>query len=378
MGKLTYTTKLIFKSETDRFAILEILERQKLAWNEASKVRFGMTQNSIVELHNKFYSDFRTKFPEIPAQIVISAERDVLSSYKSAKSNKHHLKEPPIKNKLSLRLDKRMFSYKNGVFSLISMGHRVKCSPYMYPRLQEMFFKYIFCDPIIFVKNEEIWIGITFDTPEIPVQKTLACGIDLGMRINAATSEGNLYIDKKFNSEKRKIRFIKRKLQSKGTKSARKHLKKLRRKEHNKNLNFTHHLANHILNDTKADVIAMENLKSIKVKKDFKNRNRISQVPIYLLKQILTYKAPFHGKTVIQVNPAYTSQIDSVSKLKDGIRKGRRYYSKSGKIYDSDWNAAINIATVSKHPVSLGRFSSIGTYGQAIVKSPIVCKSSLR
>lgn len=62
-------------------------------------------------------------------------------------------------------------------------------------------------------------------------------------------------------------------------------------------------------------------------------------------------------------------QIDSQTDKKDGVRKGRRYYSKSGKIYDSDINGAINIGLRSKLPVSQ---TEKLTYGQANVNSPIV------
>ena len=89
------------------------------------------------------------------------------------------------------------------------------------------------------------------------------------------------------------------------------------------------------------------------------------------MKQILTYKALLNEKTVIEVCPSYTSQIDSQTDKKNGVRKGRRYYSKSGKIYDSDVNGAINIGLRSKLPVSCVDANRI-TYGQANVNSPIV------
>jgi IS605 OrfB family transposase len=372
MGKLTYNTRLVFQSDSDKNKIVGILEKQRFAWNECSRVKFNIIKNSIVELHSAFYTKFRQKNPEIPSQVVISSEQSVLSAYRSIKSNKQKLNKPPEKKKLSIRLDKRTYSYKNGVFSIISLEKRVKCSPYIYPKLQELISKYRFCDPLLFEKNGEIWICLTFDVPEVLSQKKLALGIDLGCRVNAATSEGNLYIDKKFNGEKRKLRFNKRKLQSKSkdSKSAKRHLKKLKRKEANKNKNFSHHLANKLIKDTKADTLVLENLKSLKVKKNkHENKNRISQVPIYQLKQILTYKALLNEKTVIEVCPSYTSQIDSKTDKKDGVRKGRRYYSKSGKIYDSDINGAINIGLRSKLPVSQ---TEKLTYGQANVNSPIV------
>ena len=373
MSKLTYNTKLIFNSAEDKVKIIQVLQEQRFAWNECSKVKFThVTKNSIVELHNKFYSEFRKKNPEIPSQVIISAEQSVLSSYRSIKSNKQKVGKAPEKKKLSIRLDKRTYSYKNGIFSIISLEKRVKCSPYIYPKLQELISKYRFCDPLLFEKNGEVWICLTFNIPETLPQNKLALGIDLGCRVNAATSEGNLYIDKKFNGEKRKLRFNKRRLQSKSktSKSAKRHLKKLKRKEANKNKNFSHNLANKLIKDTKADTLVLENLKSLKVKKNkHENKNRISQVPIYQLKQILTYKALLNEKTVIEVCPSYTSQIDSQTDKKDGVRKGRRYYSKSGKIYDSDINGAINIGLRSKLPVSQ---TERLTYGQAKVNSPIV------
>ncbi len=372
MGKLTYNTRLVFQSDSDKNKIVGMLEKQRSAWNECSKVKFNIPTNSIVLLHGQFYTKFRQSRPEIPSQIVISAEQSVLSAYRSIKSNKQKLDKPPEKKKLSIRLDKRTYSYKNGVFSIISLGKRVKCSPYIYPKLQELINKYRFCDPLLFEKDGDIWICLTFDIPEILSQKKLALGIDLGCRVNAATSEGNLYIDKKFNGEKRKLRFNKRKLQSKSkdSKSAKRHLKRLKRKEANKNKNFSHHLAKKLIKGTEADTLVLENLKSLKVKKNkYENKNRISQVPIYQLKQILTYKALLNEKTVIEVSPAWTSQIDHVTGKKEGDRNGRRFYAKGGKIYDSDINGAINIGLRSKLPVSQ---TARLTYGQAIVNSPIV------
>lgn len=372
MAKLTYNTRLIFQNDADKQKLILMLEKQRFAWNECSKVKFNIPTNSIVLLHRKFYANFRKSQPEIPSQVVISAEQSVLSAYRSIKSNRQKISKPPEKRNLSIRLDKGTFSYKNGIFSITSLEGRVKCSPYLYPKMQDLISKYILRNPLLIERRGEIWICLTFDIPEILSQKKLALGIDLGCRVNAATSEGNLYIDKKFNGEKRRLRFNKRKLQSKSrdSKSAKRHLKKLKRKEANKNKNFSHHLANKLIKDTKADTLVLEDLKSLKVKKNkYENKNRISQVPIYQLKQILTYKALLNEKTVIEVCPSYTSQIDSQTGEKDGVRKGRRYYSKSGKIYDSDINGAINIGLRSKLPVSQTKKL---TYGQANVNSPIV------
>ena len=378
MSKLTYNTRLVFQNDIDKQKLIQMLESQRVAWNECSKIKFAhVSKNSIVELHAKFYSSFRKSHAQIPSQVVISAEQSVLSTYRSVKSNKQKLDKPPEKKKLSIRLDKRTYSYKNGVFSIISLEKRVKCQPYIYPKLQELISKYRFCDPLLFVRKNDVWISLTFNVPEVLPQNKLALGVDLGCRVNAATSEGNLYIDRKFNKDKRKLRFNKRKLQSKSkdSKSAKQHLKKLRHKETNKNKNFSHHLANKIISDTKADTIVLENLKSIKVKKHkYQNKNRISQVPLYELRRILTYKALLHQKQVITVSPAYTSQIDHRTSKLDGKRIGGRYIGKDNQVLHADVNAACNIGLRSKLPCSISNYYA----WQAKVNSPIVGFGSLQ
>lgn len=371
MGHLAYSTELIFDDINHNEDLINLLKAEQLAWNECSKVKFNnKIKNSIVDLHKAFYRNFRDNHPEIPSVIVVRAENEILSTFRSIKSKNHKIKCPPIKKKLSLRLDAGSFSYKNKIFSILSLKNRkrIKCKLYLYPKLEELLNKYNFCDPMLYEKNNKIRILMIFKTPPLTdLKQSLSLGIDLGSRVNAATSEGTLFMDKSFNARKRQLRFLRRKLQSNNSKSAKKHLQKISHKEHNINNNFSHHLVNALIKSTKADTLVLENLKSIKVKKNkYKTKNRISQIPLFRLKQILTYKAPFYGKTVIEVCPSYTSQIDSFSGLKDGIRKGRRYYSKSGLVYDSDVNGAINIGRRSKLPVSISNYLD----GQAIVNSP--------
>ena len=359
--KKTYVTRLVL-SDDSKNQLIQMLQAATYCWNECSKVKYNIAKNSIVDLHAAFYSKFRESNKHIPSQLVIISENSVLSTYRTIKSNKHKITQPPEKKRLSVRLDKRTYSYANGIFSIISLKKRIKCSIYKYPKLNECF-QYKFCDPLLFERDGDIWMALTFEFPEIIPPNNLAIGVDLGIRIPAATSEGKLIISKSFNKRKRNLRYLKSKLKSKGTRSAKKHLKKINNKEHNINKNFVHSLTNEILK-TKADTIVLENLKSIKVKKNkFKNFNKLSQVLFGKIREVLTYKAPSLGKMVIQVCPSFTSQIDSLTGKKDGIRRGRRYYSKSGQIYDADCNASNNIALKANLPVSL----FCGTYGQATV-----------
>lgn len=355
---LCYNTELLADKQEDLEDLKALLESHKLVFNLASKEQFTEKKSSIVILHSKVYHKTRKQFPEINSQVIIKAEQECLGCYRSAKSNKHKLKNPIEKKNLSIRLDKRLYVpvLKTGIRITTAGGGRKAFSFKLYPTLEELLSSFKYRDPVVYVKENKVFISLPFDTaPEIKQKQKLALGVDLGMRRPVALSNGRIFIDKKFNKEKRHLRYLKDCLKSKGTPSAKRHLKSLKHKERNKNKNQTHLLANEILKTT-ADTIVLENLKGIKAKKHkHQNKRAISQVPLYELRRILTYKAENQGKTVSLVSPAYTSQIDSFSGIKDGVRRGCRYYSKTvGIVYDADLNAARNIGKRSHLPVSYG------------------------
>ena len=353
-------------------ALKEMLELHRFVFNYASKEQLTEDKNSLVVLHSKVYKNIRKSNPEIPSQVVIKAEQECLSSYRSAKSNKHK-KKLIEKKKLSMRLDKRLYTTPDKFsIRITGMEGRHSYKFVVYPRLKELLEKYPYQDPLIYVDGNNVCIAFSFDNKVEKLKQRLALGVDVGIRRSAATSDGRIIMDKKFNGEKRRLRHIKDELKSTGTKSARKHLRKLKHKEYNKNKNQTHLIANEVLN-TEADTICLENLKSIKRKKNpYQNKHSISQVPLYELRRVITYKAENMGKTITLVCPSFTSQRDNVSGKIEGERRGCRFYSKNGLIYDADINASINIAKISKLPISQTQNL---TYGQAIVKSPNVCKS---
>lgn len=364
---ITYNTMLT----GDTSELKKLLELHRIAFNHASKEQFPEQKNSLVVLHSKVYKNVRKQYPEIPSQVVIKAEQECLSAYRSAKSNKHKKKLIEKKN-LSMRLDKRLYSIPDKFsIRITTLGNRQTYKFVVYPRLKELLEKYSYQDPLIYEDNGKIYISLPFENKQPQVKQRLALGVDVGMRRSAAMSDGRILIDQKFEKEKRQLRHLKDTLKSVGTKSARKKLLKLRHKEHNKNQNQTHLIANEVLK-TDADTICLENLKSIKVKQHkYQNKRAISQVPLYELRRVITYKAVNMGKHILLVCPSYTSQRDSITGKIDGERRGCRYYSTTGLVLDADINAAINIGKMSKLPVSQ---TTNLTYGQASVNTPNVCK----
>ena len=353
----TYNTRLIFENEEEYLHWKNLLETSMSAYNDISRMIFeSKISLGLTQVHSLIYEPIREKYPTLPAQSVIKMYKDAISNLRSCKR-----KRCPVRLNPSMRLDKRLYSKLTPVsINLPSSkrNKRVVVKFQSYDKFNELASMYTMTDPLISMKNDEIWLSVTFNVPSKPVVDETYLGVDLGIRRIFTTSDGLSYKGKEVNGLKRKIRYNRRKLQAKGTKSAKRKLKKLAHRERNVNKNYTHLICNKIL-DTDKSVIVLEDLKGIKQKtskfkngrKRTKHNNRISQVPFFMIKNILTYKATHVGKRVESVSPSYTSQIDCMTGKRDGQRKGCRYYASSGLVYDADWNAAINIRN-RKHSTS--------------------------
>ena len=390
MSEITYNIKIKFEKQKDHDFWFNLLNTQKDVYNFASKLIFEKKPNTMIkEYHDILYNKIKEKF-DISSQTIIRTEKDILSTFRSIKSNKHKITKAPEKKNLGFRLDQRLYSNfnKNSIKLISSVSHK-RCTAYLhlYPKIIELFNNYKTCDPLIFYRNNEFYLSVTFKIVDKIKQNDDILGLDLGCRRLVTTSDGDCIHSKDFNKQKRKIRYLKRVLNSKkkNSHSARTKLKKLSKKEHNISKQYIEKSVNTILRNTNKSIIVIEDLTKIKQstkKKYGSHNNRISQVPFYMFKQILSYKAPLYGKEVKTVNPFMTSQTDSQTGKWKGERKGCRFYSVNGLIYDADWNAAINIAKKSvKHPISYclpldGKLNILNR--QVDVNLPIVNKDNIK
>ena len=388
MCEITYNIKINFDNQEDYSFWYNLLSEQKDMLNFASDIVYKKKPKlDIKSIADLIYNPIRKKSKYLNAQCVCKIEREILGIFRSIKSNKHKVKNAPEKKNLSMRLDKRLYSKfnKNGIY-LISNKSMKRCfaSLMLYPKVEELFNKYPTNDPLIFYKNNEFYLSVTFNVLEQVKQNENTLGIDLGCRRLVTTSNGDAIKSTDFLKQKRKIRYLKRILNSKKktSHSARTKLKKIKNKEHNYSKQYIEKTVNYILKNNSESNIAIEDLTKIK-KKTYKkygtHNNRISQIPFYMFKQILTYKATLSGKVVKTVSPAFTSQLDCTTNKLDGKRQGCRYYSANGYVLDADWNAAINIknrAENIKHLISYDRLPLDGSLNilnkQATVNKPIV------
>lgn len=358
----TYIVQIKANENTLRF-FKNMLGQQARAYNHcADIIRDKHVPLNLKTIHEAVYATLRTTYPELPAQTIIKTYKSVLGAYRAIRANKHKANTPRQK-KLSTVLDKRLYANLdvNGIDLTGETPHkRTRYEFMMYGKMRAMFDQYKTKDPTLFIRNDRLYLSVPFEIPEKPAMNDNACGVDLGIKRLFVTSEGKAFRDKTYLKARRKVRYLKTQLQKKGTKSARRHLRALRRREMNLSRDMQYRAVNELINSTTAGIVVLEDLSKIKTMtsknanghKRKRHNNMMSQVPFAAFLKKLKAKAPLYGKKVETVNPAFTSQKDSRSGKKDGTRNGCRYYCKDGLVLDADWNAAVNIAKKGKHPVS--------------------------
>ena len=359
----TYNIELQMSDETRQYW-MKLLSETRDAFNRcAMLVTSSNIKLGLVPIHNLCYNTLRTEFPNIPSQGIIRVQKSVLAALRSIRSNKHKDANVPQKKSLALQLDKRMYSNLSVEGICLSNGNsykREKCTFVLYDKVRELFDTCTFSDPTIFAREGRLFLSVPFEVATPPSRNGKVLGVDLGMKRLFVTSDGQYYTDKKYLKRRRKLRYLKRCLQSKNTRSAKKHLAKVKRKERNMSKDMLNRATNALL-ACNASIYVLEDLKKIKYKtsrtkegfKRIRHNNALSQVPLAEFREMLTHKATLVGRQVVSVSPTWTSQMDCRTDKRDGERHGCRYYCKDGIVFDADWNAAVNIAQRANHPTSI-------------------------
>jgi IS605 OrfB family transposase len=106
-----------------------------------------------------------------------------------------------------------------------------------------------------------------------------------------------------------------------------------------------------ILDD--ASTVVAEDLKSpikSKQKRSKDTKRRLSGWVKGLLATALLCASARRGASLVLVNAAYTSQMDSQDGTLSGRRQGDSFYRENGEVLDADWNAARNILARKDDP----------------------------
>jgi len=146
----------------------------------------------------------------------------------------------------------------------------------------------------LYIKGKHVYLAICFEkeTPEVKTTNNII-GLDRGINNTAVLSNNQFYSGNLIKKTTNKIRKLRSSLQSKNTKSAKRHLKKLSNKENSSRRTINHQISRKIINSLPTgSILVLEDL-SIKTKKKLgkKFNKKLGSWAWFQLEQFLTYKA---------------------------------------------------------------------------------------
>ena len=374
MAFLTKTIKLhLHPDKETHLLFLEVTKRYADACNYISRYIFENNfPLNYANVHKAIYGEVRDIF-KTKSQMTISAFKTVTARYKTVKEqlfqNPYRYKDTdgtwksipktlewlwyPIKFSRPqadfVRNKDYRFVGKMNVLSINTLKKRVRVSF----DLPEYYREYLApkspwklgTGKLVRTKNKWYFhIPATREIPDPEIETDLEhiVGIDRGLRFLAVTYDENgktRFEDGDKILEKRStFKNVRAELQSKGTKSAKRVLKRLSGRE-NRLISDVNHRISKALVDTYGvnTLFVLEDLAGVSFSektlsnRNANGRNELRSWAFYQLETFLGYKAAERGSSVIKVSPKYTSQRCPIC---GRIRKENRKHEKHEYICD--------------------------------------------
>jgi len=363
---------------------LETMCQYTECFNAVAAYGWEHGEKNGVELHKATYYSLREAHPRLPSQLVISARAKATEAVKSAftwkvKKEREFPKKVakalargkpaptfkpvrcPQSDICSIRYDQRSYAFYGDHVSLATVAGRQVIGLHLYPyakRLIAQSSEYDSAD-VIFRKGK-FWLHVVVTLPDVEfVPNGDVVGGDFGITRPAVASNNQFFGERSWKNTERRYFRLKRALQSKGSDSAKRHLKKLSRKVSRFRLNCDHVVSRQLVQSvTPGTTIVIENLMEIRLntkQRSKQQKRNMHQWSFNRLRDLLTYKAEAHGCIVVGIDPLYTSQ--RCSRCGHIHRSNRRSQSrfkcrKCGFELNADLNGSRNIAV--KYLASVG------------------------
>lgn len=328
----TIRLKLQPTPEQERI-LLETTRQHTECYNTVARYGWETNNKNGVELHKATYYTLRGQFPDLPAQLVIAARMRATESLVSAfalrkkrgslwdkmkDGDQSRTVSCPISVFSPIRYDVRSYRYNKTkqCIGLSTVEGRIDIPVLMYDYAQKRIEQAISFDSAdLMYKDGRFFIHLVITLPEPAAKSTNVVGVDFGETRPAVASDNQFYGERRWKGTERRYFRLKRRLQSKGTKSAKRHLKKLRKRIARFRTDCDHVVSRRIVDNVEpGTTIVVENLTEIRTngkRRGAAQRRQFHQWPFKRLRELLTYKAEEKGCQVVGIDPRHTSQTCS-------------------------------------------------------------------
>ena len=343
--KLTLKIKLL-PADSQKELLMATLKEVNKACNVISEVAFTKKLFNQMKLHHQTYYLIKGS-TQLTAQLVIRSISKVVDAYKLDRKVKRVFR--PLG---SIAYDDRVLTYKSeDKVSVWCIGGR-QVMPYICHN--KKYIPYIKGEADLVFNKGKWYLFQTVDLPDEEIKDVEDfIGVDFGQTDIAVTSDGDNFNSEQLKNVRKKYSKIRASVQSKGTKGAKKLLKRLSGRESRFVSINNHTIAKQIVAKAKEQNkgIAIEDLTKIRFTAKTKSKNQKTELnrwSFYQLRQFMTYKAKLSGVKLLAIPPAYTSQTCCMCNhigTEVSFRKGKKFAcTYCGYKADADVNAARNIA----------------------------------
>lgn len=354
--KLTLQLQLLPTSE-QKTDLLATMIRFNDAANFAAQQGFAAKVFGQVSIHRLCYRAIRDRFG-------LSAQMTVRAIAKAVECFQRYKKICPVfKLHGAITYDERVMSFKSLTeVSLWGLAGRHRM-PFVCGAYQKALQGRIKGQADLVYRDKKFYLLCTINMPEnTPIEVQNAIGVDCGI-INLATdSTGEEFTGVNVEKVRQQYAWRRRVLNRCGTKSARRRLNKIRRREANFRRNENHRISKRLVAKAKAtaSVIVLENLKGIRERVSVHGRQRAkhSGWAFRQLQTFMEYKAKLAGVSVLFVDPRNTSK--TCSRCGHCDRGNRRTQAEFRCLHcnystNADFNAALNLrAKAGINPAIVG------------------------
>ena len=357
--KLTLQIKLLPTDEQAK-SLLTTLKEANTVCNKISDTVWVEQIWNQFKVHHLVYHPLKQS-TRLSAQMLVRCISKVIDAYKLDR-NKKRIFQPLG----AITYDPRILSYKGTTVSLWTVDGRLKI-PFICHNTK--YLPYVKGEADLVYKKGKFYLFQTIEVPEEDVKDVEDfIGVDFGITDIATLSDGTSFGSKDLNNVRDKYFKVRRSVQSKGTKGAKKLLKRLKGREQ-RFASITNHTISKVVVEKAVSEnkgIAIEDLTHIRERTTVRKaqRRRHHSWAFAQLRSFLEYKAKLFGVPLVVVNPKYTSKTCNKCKT-IGDRNGKHFSCPScGNIADADINAAQNIAQLgalcrqSRKDVSMLNFVS--------------------
>jgi putative transposase len=291
--------------------LLECLQRQfNAACNAISREAWAAREFRQFSLHPLVYAPVRQQFGLL-AQHTIRAIAVVADSYKADKTHQHTFRADA-----AVVLDTpRLYRVRATHASIATLDGRIDVPLAIGGKQREQLAAATKLAEADLIHDEKgRWrLVVTASYPDPPlVEPTDVLGVDLGIVNIAADSDGTVYSGAHLGALRHRHRRLRRRLQAKGTKSARRLLKQRRRRETRFAADVNHRISKQIVATAERTGrgIAIEELGGIRARVTARKPQRatLSSWSFDQLRSFITYKARMSGVRVIPVDPRNSSR----------------------------------------------------------------------